>query len=246
MKQECSVYDQIKKLYTDLVFNPEKDFGWEKGKENARHLGYHSKWLARIPDQVWESGAAVGNPFSLGELSAGETVVDLGCGAGVDLCVAALLVGKSGTVIGVDLTPAMVETARVNAECAGFSNVVVHEGNFAALPLGDASTDVVISNGAINLSPSKEEVFQEVFRILRPDGRFQFADMVKDENYQSTATCCTEGSWADCVSGTLTYDEVINLMKNAGFIQAERVSLTNYRTSPSTIGATFRAKKPIN
>ena len=106
---------QIRALYSDLALHPEKDFGWGTGKANAQRLGYDATRLQGLPESIWESAAAVGNPFSLGPIRAGETVVDLGCGAGADACVAALLVGPRGRVVGVDMTPAMVEKARHNA-----------------------------------------------------------------------------------------------------------------------------------
>jgi arsenite methyltransferase len=111
--------EQIRVLYTDLALHPERDFGWGKGVDNARALGYDPAWLARLPLAVWESSAAVGNPFSIGPIHPGEMVVDLGCGAGADVCVAALLVGSRGRVIGVDVTSAMVEKARANITLAG-------------------------------------------------------------------------------------------------------------------------------
>lgn len=113
--------NQIKRLYSRLALNPEQDFGWNKGKENAKQLGYDERMLDQISDVVWESSAAVGNPFSTGPINKGETVVDLGCGAGADLCVAALLVGDTGEVIGIDVTPAMVEKARSNIALMGLA-----------------------------------------------------------------------------------------------------------------------------
>lgn len=114
MSAECDnrsvdFFEQIRALYNDLALHPEKDFGWGKGKENARYLGYNQNWLERFSASVWESAAAVGNPFSLGPIHPGETVLDFGCGAGADLCIAALLAGPTGHLIGFDLTPAMVK-----------------------------------------------------------------------------------------------------------------------------------------
>jgi arsenite methyltransferase len=103
--------EDIRSLYTRLALHSEQEFGWGRGKENARGLGYDGEWLERLPEVIWESSAAVGNPFSIGPIRPGETVIDLGCGAGADVCVAALLVGPRGHVIGVDVTPAMVEKA---------------------------------------------------------------------------------------------------------------------------------------
>jgi ubiquinone/menaquinone biosynthesis C-methylase UbiE len=167
-KRSTDLFEQIRALYNDLALHPEKDFGWARGKENARALGYDKTWLERLPAAVWESSAAVGNPFAIGPIYPGETVIDLGCGAGADVCVTSLLVGPSGRVIGVDLTPAMVEKARANTRLAGFSNVEIIEADIADIPAPDAFADVVLSNGAINLSPHKPCVLKEAFRVLKP------------------------------------------------------------------------------
>lgn len=235
--------DQVRQLYTDLAQHPEKDFGWGKGKENARLLGYDPVWLQALPDKVWASAAAVGNPFGLGRIREGETVVDLGCGAGADLCIAALLVGASGRVIGIDVTPAMVERARKSATLVGVSHVEVHEADMTAVPVGDGSADVVIANGSINLSARKECVLQEIFRVLRPGGRLQFADMVRDCSIQENNDSSGD-SWANCVAGALAPERLLDLLRKTGFENAEIVSFTGYRTAPTTIGALIRAKKP--
>lgn len=233
--------DQVRDLYTALAREPQRDFGWDKGRGNAQRLGYDPAWLARLPDCVWESAAAVGNPFALGPLHPGETVADIGCGAGADLCIAALLVGVTGQAIGLDLTPAMVIKARVNAQQAGLHNVTVHEANIESLPLPSASVDVVISNGAINLAQDKARVFREIHRILRPGGRFQFADMVRRNSGCEAIT--KDGSWADCVAGTLPPEQYLELLQAAGFRRVEFAGWTGYRTASHTEGATFRAAK---
>jgi SAM-dependent methyltransferase len=235
--------DQVRQLYTDLALHPEKDFGWGKGKENARCLGYDPTWLERLPDDVWSSAAAVGNPFSLGPIRQGETVVDLGCGAGADLCIAALLVGDAGRAYGVDITPAMVERSKRNAALIGVGHVEVFEADMALIPLEDGCADVVIANGSLNLSPRKACVLKEVYRILRSGGRFQFADMVQDVSAQDAGKTCG-GSWADCVSGTLVPEDLFGMLSQAGFLRVELVGFTGYRTAPTTIGALIRAIKP--
>jgi len=247
---ECSsqdsnpdVHTQLLELYTRLAQEPDLDFGWGKGKENARQLGYTEAWLNQLPDSVWESAAAIGNPFSLGPVQAGETVVDIGCGAGADACVAALLVGEEGNVFGFDCTPAMVTKATGNASACGLAQVIFQKADMATLPLSDTSADIVISNGAINLTTNKDAVLREAFRILRRGGRLQIADMVRDPS--STDSSCTErASWADCVSGTLHPEVFLDTLRNAGFIHSELAGFTGYRTSPDTIGALFRAVKP--
>jgi len=243
---EQSPCEQVRALYTELALNPAKEFGWGKGKDNARALGYDPAWLARLPDAVWESSAAVGNPFALGPIRPGDTVVDLGCGAGADVCVAALLVGPRGRVIGVDLTPAMVEKARANAALAGFTNIEIIEADIADFPAPDACADIVLSNGAINLSAHKPCVLKEALRVLKAGGRFYIADMVRDTTaaHSESDTEKSEGSWANCVAGTLAPACFVEMLAEAGFTNAEFLRTTDYRTSPETIGATFRAQKP--
>jgi ubiquinone/menaquinone biosynthesis C-methylase UbiE len=238
---------QVRRLYTELALNWDKDFGWGKGKDNARALGYDPAWLARLPEAVWESAAAVGNPFTIGFIRSGETVVDLGCGAGADVCVAALLVGSSGRVIGVDLTAAMVEKARANAVLSGFTNVEIFEADIAELSLPGTCADVVLSNGAINLSPHKPCVLREAFRVLKPGGRLYIADMVRDDSTEDSecGASSSEGSWANCVAGTIASEHFLQMLEKAGFAEAKMIGTTGYRTSPETIGALFRARKPI-
>lgn len=233
---------QVIELYSDLALNPHKDFGWAKGIENARSHGYKEEWIEKLPVQLWDYCAAVGNPFALGEFPMGSTVLDLGCGAGVDVCVAALLVGEGGKVIGVDITPLMVQTAQRHANNAGLSNVAVVEASLESLPFEDASVDIIISNGAINLTSSKEKVFAEAFRVLRGGGRLYFADMIKRSDVQASA-CSSQNSWADCVAGTLEEACLLAQITGAGFSDAQCLGHTHYTTSASTIGAAFCAVK---
>jgi SAM-dependent methyltransferase len=230
--------DAILALYTELANRPDKDFGWRKGRENARALGYDRRWLDTLPDVLWESAAAVGNPFSVAPLCAGEVVLDLGCGAGADTCIAALSVGNEGRAIGIDLTPAMIEKARRVAKDLALSNVVFHVSDMTTLPLADQSVDVVISNGAINLTAHKACVFKEIYRVLKPRGRLQFADMVR------TSATDTGSSWADCVAGTVEANSYIEMLRASGFASAEFVEFTGYKTAATTCGAIFRACKP--
>lgn len=244
---DCTAGDlleQVRQLYTELAIHPEQDFGWGKGKDNARALGYAREWLDSLPDIVWESAAAVGNPFGLGPIHPGETVVDLGCGAGADVCIAALLVGKNGKALGIDCTPAMIEKAIDNAAASGLPHAKFHEAEMTALPLSDCIADVVISNGAINLAAKKEAVLAEAFRVLRPGGRLQIADMVRDTSATSACCCSGQESWADCVSGTIEPDKFLSLLARAGFINVELGGFTEYRTAVNTRGALFRAIRP--
>lgn len=235
-------HHSIVELYTELANNPDKDFGWDKGLQNAINHGYRDEWIKQIPEEIWSYCAAVGNPFSAGDLYEGASILDIGCGAGIDLCVASLLTGEKGKVFGVDVTPAMVEKSRQHAKLAKLSNIVVSEGSIESLPIEDSSINIVISNGAINLASSKENVFSEIYRVLKNNGQLYFCDMIKDEN-NLDESCCNNTSWADCVAGTLKSSELIQMLEDAGFNEVRLLSTNHYKTSASTIGATFCAQK---
>jgi SAM-dependent methyltransferase len=170
--------DEIRKTYTDVSTAPEQEFIFPTGRAWARELGYPEPELARIPQATVESFAGVANHWTLGRIEPGSVVVDLGCGAGTDLLIAAQMTGPTGRVIGVDMTATMLERARRSATEMGLRNVELHESLIEALPLDDASADVVISNGVIDLVPDKDAVLDEIDRVLRPGGRLQLADVI--------------------------------------------------------------------
>jgi SAM-dependent methyltransferase len=170
--------DEIRNTYTEVATDQQQEFIFPSGRGWARELSYPEPELSRVPDPVVESFAGVANHWGLGRIAPGEMVLDLGCGAGTDLLIAAQMTGPEGRVIGVDATPAMLERARAGAAQMGLTNVVLHEALIESLPVEDASVDVVISNGVIDLVPNKDSVFDEIDRVLRPGGRLQFADVV--------------------------------------------------------------------
>ena len=169
---------EIEKTYTDVSTDPTKDFIFPTGRAWAEDLGYPQPELSRVPEATVESFAGVANPFVLGRIEAGADVLDLGCGAGTDLLIAAQMAGPTGTVTGIDMTPSMLARARASADEMGIANVALHESLIETLPLDDESVDIVISNGVIDLVPDKELVFGEIDRVLRPGGRLQIADVV--------------------------------------------------------------------
>src|SRR5438105_3637734 len=166
---------EIKKTYASVSQEPAKDFVFPTGRPWAEDLGYPEE-LANVPDTAVESFAGVANPFSLGRLAPGERVLDLGCGAGSDSLVAAQMVGPSGRVTGIDMTPEMLAKARAGAGEMG-ANVEFVKGEVERLPFADESFEVDISNGVIDLVPDKDAVFGEIFRVLAPGGRIQIADV---------------------------------------------------------------------
>jgi SAM-dependent methyltransferase len=169
---------EIRKTYTSVSTEHDKEQIFPTGREWAQELRYPEPELSRVPDDTVESFAGVANHWALGRIEPGEVVLDLGCGAGTDLLIAAQMTGPAGRVIGVDMTPAMLEQARASAAQIGLTNVELHESLIESLPLEDASVDIVISNGVIDLVPDKDAVFNEIDRVLRPGGRLQIADVV--------------------------------------------------------------------
>jgi SAM-dependent methyltransferase len=170
--------EEIRKTYTDVSTDHEQQFIFPTGRAWAQALGYPEAELARVPDATAESFAGVANHWTLGRAEPGSVVLDLGCGAGTDLLIAAQMTRPTGRVIGVDMTPAMLERARDSAQEMGLENVALHESLIESLPLEDASVDIVISNGVLDLVPDKDVVFDEIDRVLRPGGRLQIADVV--------------------------------------------------------------------
>ncbi|MBK8977697.1 MAG: methyltransferase domain-containing protein [Planctomycetes bacterium] len=168
----------IRADYDAVAREPGRGFHFHTGRLLFALLGYDEDWLGDVPERTVESFAGTGNPFRAGPLRAGEHVVDIGCGAGADAWIAAKMVGATGRVIGVDMTPAMVEKARVSAAEAPFANLEVHEGLAEELPVPDGWADVVISNGVFNLLPDKARALAEMRRVLRPGGRLQLADII--------------------------------------------------------------------
>ena len=168
---------QVREKYRDVAADPHGEFHFHLGRVAAERYGYDAEVLDELPEGAIESFAGVANPFSLRRLEAGERVVDVGAGAGFDSFVAARLVGEGGAVIGVDMTPEMLAKATELAAALGLGYVEFREGLAEELPVDDEAADVVISNGVINLVADKRQAFAEIFRVLRPGGTLQFADI---------------------------------------------------------------------
>jgi arsenite methyltransferase len=186
----------IKQRFVKVALEPQAKQRHPIGPASAKRLGYDAAEIDALPAQVTESFAGVGNPLALGELRAGDTVLDIGCGAGVDSILAARRVGPSGRVVGVDMTEEMVKKAKDNAVAAGVTNTEFHTGEADRLPVENGTVDVAISNGVFNLCFDKPKVLAEVFRVLRPGGRIQMADVMLDER-MTTQQVDRKGAWSD-------------------------------------------------
>ena len=171
--------EEIRSIYARVAADPSSDFHFHRGpKYAAEFLGYDREALAELPSESTASFAGIANPHRMGPIGEGKVVADIGCGAGMDLLLAARSIGPRGRAIGVDMTSAMAERAMTSARAAGLQNVEVRLGDAMSLPLDDASVDVVISNGVLNLVPDKSVAYGEVLRVLKPGGSFLYADIV--------------------------------------------------------------------
>lgn len=186
----------VKERFAAVAAAPDREEKFPVGPVSAKKLGYNSHEINALPSAVTESFCSVGNPLALGELRPGRTVLDLGSGAGMDSLLAARRVGPTGRVVGVDLCPEMVAKARRNADAMGLRNVEFVEAGIESLPLGDGSVEVALSNGVFNLCPDKPKVLAEAFRVLRPGGRLQMADILLHDDVTPEEVTCL-GEWSD-------------------------------------------------
>ena len=184
-------------------------------KAVSRGIGYSDSELEAVPEES-VMGLGCGNPTAIASLKPGETVLDLGCGGGLDCFLAARQVGPEGRVIGVDMTPAMLEKARVNAAKGGYDNVEFRLSEIEHLPVADASVDVMLSNCVINLSPDKAAVFREAFRVLKPGGRLSISDIVATAPLPEALTGDI-AMVAGCIGGAAAVDDIVGWLEQAGF-----------------------------
>ena len=186
----------VEQRFAQVARSPGEEKKFPVGTASTKKLGYDSHEMDSLPPSVTESFCGTGNPLGLGELCSGQTVLDLGSGAGLDSLLAARRVGPTGKVVGVDLSPEMVEKARCNAELLGLQNVEFVRAEIERLPLLNDSVDIVISNGVFNLCTNKPGVLAEAFRVLRPSGRLQMADILLHEDV-TPEEVAHKGEWSD-------------------------------------------------
>lgn len=223
------VRDTVKQRYGAVV----EENSHASAKRTALSAGYSEADLGGVPEGA-NLGLGCGNPVALASLKPGDVVLDLGSGAGFDALIAARTVGATGRVIGVDMTPEMVEKARANAEKAGLGNVEFRLGTIEELPLETGSVDVVISNCVINLSPEKSRVFAEACRVLKPGGRLMISDLVTLGELPASVRQ-SAAAYVACVAGVSTKDEYLRMLDEAGF---EQVSIAGEKNAAGLFGMT--------
>lgn len=206
---------KVKSMYRDVAIDPHGEFHFEMGRALAERLGYPGAALDAIPAAAIDSFAGVGYYFDLAALVAGETVVDLGSGSGMDTFVAALGVGRTGRVIGVDMTDEQLAKAERLRAAAGFANVEYRKAYIESTGLDAASCDAVISNGVVNLAPDKSSVFREAARLLAPGGRLALSDIVTEVQLPEGITC-NATLWAACIGGAMQVDDYVATIESAG------------------------------
>ncbi len=247
-KLEQVVKVAVKKLYTEVAEKPRGVFHFPVGREGTKVAGYLAKELDKIPAAAVESFAGVGYPHKTNSIREGDAVLDVGSGSGTDILVAALRTGPRGRVTGLDITDAMIKKARANVEKSGFKNIKVTNGEATLIPLDDGSVDVVTSNGVLNLVPDKERAFAEIFRVLRPGGRLQLADIVTRENVQAACGIVPQ-LWADCIGGASVEKDYLDMIRKAGFRDVNVVDRIDYfARSPQTtrrLTKTFGAESVV-
>jgi SAM-dependent methyltransferase len=206
----------VKTVYRDVAESPNEEYHFEMGRALAERLGYPSADLDRIPTAAMESFAGVGYHFDFADLEAGDAVLDLGSGSGTDVFVAALHVGDDGGVTGLDMTDEQLEKARQLRDAAGLDHVAFEHGYIEEIPFDDDTFDVVVSNGVINLSPEKAQVFEEAHRVLKSGGRLAISDIISEELMPESIKS-DEDLWAACIGGAEQVDRYTGLIEDAGF-----------------------------
>ena len=249
------ILDAVREMYTAVARTPELGFHFPTGRTACEYVGYPSEDLDDLPASAVESFAGVGYPFTGGGIRAGDVVLDVGSGSGTDVLIASHRVGATGKVYALDMTAAMRDKLRANLELAEATNVDILDGNAEEIPLPNARVDVVTSNGVLNLVPDKRKAVAEIFRVLRPGGRVQIADIVLATT-PSDACRSKPELWAECIVGATLDGDFLEMFRSAGLADVEVLRKLDYfSASPSaetrkvaaSFGATtivMRARKP--
>ena len=248
MAQE-QIHRSVQERYGRIATSEESCCGG--GECSPVNLLYSDDILSELPADISSFSLGCGDPVGFAGITEGETVLDLGSGAGMDCFLAAQRVGAAGRVIGVDMTPEMLTRAERNREKLGLANVEFRRGQIEALPVEDDTVDLILSNCVINLSPDKPAVFREAYRVLKPGGRLSVSDIVTDRPF-SEAMAADADSWAACVAGAIPLDEYIGMLADAGFEGIEATDkfaateiVDEVADGPRLFSARITAVKPL-
>lgn len=225
--QREHIIESVQAMYTEVATMPEKVFHFPTGRNACEFVGYPASQLDAIPATAVESFAGVGYPFAVEAIKQGDVVLDIGSGSGTDVLIASLLTGSKGKVYALDMTVAMRDKLRDNARQASADNIEPVEAEAENIPLPDDSVDVVTSNGVLNLVPDKKKAFQEIFRVLKPGGRVQIADIVVS---QEVSEACRQDPklWAECIVGAMESDDYLELFREIGFKEVAKLDQLDY------------------
>ncbi len=227
------ILDAVRRMYTDVATVPERGFHFPTGRTACEFVGYPAEQLDAVPAAALESFAGVGYPFAAAVIGQGDTVLDIGSGAGTDSLIASALVGAAGRVIALDMTDAMRAKLSDNAKAAGAVNIEILEGNAEDLPLPNGCVDVVTTNGVLNLVPDKPRAIREIARVLVSGGRLQLADVVV-ESLPSEACRARPELWAECVVGATTVASYLSEFTAAGLRDIEVCGRVDYFSASSS------------
>ena len=219
---------EVKTVYRNVAQSPDQEYHFEMGRGLAERLGYRPEHLDQVPAAAIDSFAGVGYHFDIAQINEGESVLDLGSGSGTDVFVAALHVGETGDVVGLDMTEEQLEKSRALRDEAGFDQVSFEQGYIEEPPFPDDRFDVVISNGVINLSAEKERVFAEALRMLKPGGRLALSDIISEQQLPNSIKSDAD-LWASCIGGAEQIDQYTTLIEDTGFEVADVRENDDYR-----------------
>lgn len=244
-----SIFKAVSEMYTDVARHPNRPFHFPTGRPACLFVGYPKAQLDAIPETAVESFAGVGYPFAVGAIQEGDRVLDIGSGSGTDVLIASTLVGPRGKVYGLDMTEAMLSKARANAKEMGATHVEFVKGNAETISLPDASVDTVTSNGVLNLVPDKPRAFDAIFRVLRPGGRLQIADIVLKKPIKTESRNDPQ-LWAECIVGAVQEEDYLALLRAAGFKNVTVIGELDYFSKSSeadtrAVAAKYGAKTVV-